>query len=664
MCGIAGFLTSAGGNGFGTAAKGLNILAGMGSAIAHRGPDDSGEFFLADEGIGLAHRRLSIIDLSPAGHQPMSSACGRYTLVFNGEIYNFLDIKHELILSGRAPAWRGTSDTEVMLAAFCAFGVEAALEKFNGMFAFALWDRQERRLTLARDRAGEKPLYYGMVRGALVFGSELRALCAYPGFEKTIDPRALERYLRFLAVPAPDAIFKDVRKLPPGEFVMVSRADLDAGLPTPKPYWRSESSFVEARANPLDIDMEQAIDMLDATMRRAVGRRMIADVPLGAFLSGGIDSTLVVAMMQAQTSRPVRTFTIGFDDESFDESPFAAAVAKHLGTAHVEARVTSKEALDTILRLPTIYDEPFADSSQIPTAVLCALVRERMTVAMSGDAGDELFGGYQRYFATALGWKFLKLGPAPLRRVAASAYVAAARGAANAFAARRGGLPVWLNPDYTPKIAAALSARDERELYEGFLAGLAPPSDVLRVRADLGAPRLARWQHLPGDLFHKMMYMDFVGYLPDDILVKVDRAAMAVGLETRVPFLDPEIVDFAWRLPLSRKLEMGRGKLILRGLVNRYVPANLMERPKQGFGLPVGAWLRGSLRPWAEELLSEARLKNDGFFDAARVRALWGDHLAGSNTAQPRIWPILMFNAWHDAMRDYSPARTASPRRA
>ncbi len=650
MCGIAGFLVGEGANRL-EGVDGPALLAAMGAAIAHRGPDDSGVFFQRAEGVGLSHRRLSIIDLSPAGHQPMASACGRYTLVYNGELYNFAELRSDLEKAGRAPVWRGGSDTEVMLACFSAWGVEASLARFDGMFAFAVWDGQARRLTLARDRAGEKPLYYGLVGGALVFGSELRALCAFPGFDRTIDARALGRYIRFLATPSPDSIFAGVRKLPPGQFLVVARADLAAGLPAPRAFWRATEVFAQARANEFSGTMEAAVDRLDEILRRAIAQRVVADVPLGAFLSGGFDSTLIVALMQAEAARPVRTFTIGFDDPAFDESPHAAAVARHLGTDHVAARVTSKEAMDTIARLPAIYDEPFADSSQIPTAILCALVRERMTVALSGDAGDELFGGYQRYFATAQGWKYIAAAPAPLRRAAAQAYLATTRTLPAALTGRRNGLLKALNPDFAPKIAGALAARDEWELYEGFLAGLGAAPDILADRAhDFRPPQASAWSALQGDVFHKMMLMDFVGYLPDDILVKVDRAAMAVGLETRVPFLDPDVVAFAWSLPLAMKVEAGRGKLILRKLVERYVPTALMERPKQGFGLPLGDWLRGPLRDWAEELLSERRLRADGFFDARAVRALWENHLAGANKGQPRVWPILMFNAWFEAM--------------
>ncbi|MGJ0531963.1 asparagine synthase (glutamine-hydrolyzing) [Methylocystis sp.] len=664
MCGIAGFLIGSDANLLALSNPDA-ALAAMGAAIAHRGPDDADSVFMAEDGVGLVHQRLSIIDLSPAGRQPMTSACGRYVLVYNGELYNFPDLKADLEASGRAPAWRGTSDTEVMLAAFSAWGIEASLKRINGMFAIAVWDRKERRLTLARDRAGEKPLYYGTVRGSLVFGSELRAICAFPAFDAAIDTTALGQFLRFLAVPSPYSIFRGVHKLPPGHYLTIARGDLQGGLPSPRAYWRAARSYGEARRDMFAGDMTEAVSQLDTLLRRSVKRMMIADVPLGAFLSGGFDSTLIVALMQAQSSRPIRTFTIGFDDPRFDESPHAATVAKHLGTEHIEARVTSREALDTIVRLPMIYDEPFADSSQVPTSILCALAREQLTVALSGDAGDELFGGYQRYFASAQGWKYIRALPRPLRKALANSYTSLAGAMVaslpSSISTHQHGLLKALNPAIVPKIANALSARDDYDLYEGFLSGLDGSAGILHADAgNFDPPGAAQWSELPGDIYHKMMFMDFIGYLPDDILAKVDRAAMAVGLETRIPFLDPEVIDFAWRLPLSMKIEAGRGKLILRKLVEQYVPNTIMERPKQGFGLPIGDWLRGSLRPWAEELLNEHRLRSDGLFDAAKVRALWSDHLSSRYNSQPRIWQILMFNAWLDAMRSYPRTSSAS----
>ncbi len=663
MCGIAGFM-------LGERKESINgdpraLLSAMGQAIAHRGPDDSGVLFLAEAGLGLAHRRLSIIDLSPAGHQPMNSACGRFSLAFNGEIYNFAELKEELESAGHAPSWNGTSDTEVMLAAFTVWGVEASCQRFNGMFAFALWDREAHELTLARDRVGEKPLYYTMVRGVLVFGSELRALCAYPGFDRSVDAQALGQFLRLLAVPSPNSIYSGVRKLPPGCFMTVTREHLVAGLPAPEAYWKAKDVFASALSNRFGGTLMDAVESLDTILRRSISKRVVSDVPLGAFLSGGFDSTLIVALMQAQSSRPIRTFTIGFDEAGFDESPFAAAVAKHLGADHVEARVTSKDALDTIMRLPSIYDEPFADSSQIPTAILCALVREHMTVALTGDAGDELFGGYQRYFATAQGWNAIKAMPLSLRRSVARAYSTFAHRAPASLTRKRTGVMRFLNPDFATKIADALSARDDQDLYERFLAGLSAPPHILQdALVDAASPVAEQWPLVPGDLFHKMMFMDFCGYLPDDILVKVDRAAMAVGLETRVPFLDPQVVEFAWSLPLSMKVEAGRGKLVLRKLVERYVPADLMNRPKQGFGLPLGEWLKGPLRPWAESLLSEARLRADGYFDAGAVRRAWHDHLSSARMGQPRVWPVLMFNAWYDAMRQPAGFGASRPGRA
>jgi asparagine synthase (glutamine-hydrolysing) len=645
MCGIAGFLDPRGT----TDRASLEAAArGMARAIAHRGPDDEGAWADADAGIALGHRRLSIVDLSPEGHQPMASATGRYVIAFNGEIYNFEAIRAELDAAADAPRWRGHSDTEVMLAAFERWGVDGALTRLNGMFAFALWDRQARTLHLARDRMGEKPLYYGQVGGRFAFGSELKSLRALDGFDCPVDRDALALYLRFGYVPAPRSIHAGIAKLAPATRAEV-RVDANGSfdLRTFR-YWDLDAVARAGLAAPFGGSDDEARDELARRLEHSIGLRMVADVPVGAFLSGGVDSSLVVAVMQRLSSRPVRTFTIGFDDPAFDEAPFARDVARHLGTDHTEVYVTGREALDVVPSLPAMYDEPFADSSQVPTYLVSRIARAHVTVSLSGDAGDELFAGYERYVRS----DSLARLPASVRRAGGAVLRAATPARAGAFAeAAQKLLPPRLRfarpAEKLAKLERVLGAADARALYEGLVTQWRGERVPVLAGADVAASGLLSRIGDPAlDYASWMMLADMHTYLPDDILVKVDRAAMAVSLETRVPLLDHDLVAWAWTLPLALKLRDGRGKFLLRTLLDRYVPRTLIDRPKRGFAVPLAEWLRGPLRDWAEHLLDPQRLSEQGFLDAARVRARWQEHLAGTRDAQDELWTALTFQAW------------------
>jgi asparagine synthase (glutamine-hydrolysing) len=651
MCGFAGTLTT-------TAGRDdiLQSLQAMCDSMVHRGPDDQGIWADAERGVGLGHRRLSIVDLSPEGHQPMHSASGRYVIVFNGEIYNYPEIRAELeqTLTPALPQeerevlrWRGHSDTEVMLAAFERFGVERALKKFAGMFAFALWDREERVLHLARDRLGEKPLYYGWMGNAFLFGSELKALRAHPAWRGEIDRDALTLYLRHNYIPAPFSIYRGIFKLTPGARLSLRPGEPDR-IPEEKLYWSPRAVAEFGANNPFPGDEREALDELERLLLRSVRGQMVADVPLGAFLSGGFDSTAVVALMQAQSAQPVKTFTIGFHEQKFNEAVHAKAVAAHLGAEHTELYVTPEQAMAVIPRLPALYDEPFADSSQIPTFLVSQLARRHVTVSLSGDGGDELFCGYKRYFQAPAIWRQLDWAPPALRRSLAGALtMLPAQFWNKAFDPVA---PALKPGDKLFKLAELLSLKNPESLYLNLISQWKTPADLVpgsREPATVYSDP-ALWAET-GDFVRRMMYMDMVSYLPDDILVKVDRAAMGVSLETRVPFLDHEVVEFAWRLPMSMKTRGNEGKWILRRLLDRHVPKAMMERPKMGFGVPIDLWLRGPLRDWAETWLDASRLRAQGYLDPAPIRQKWAEHLAGRRDWSYYLWTVLMFQTWLEA---------------
>ncbi len=648
MCGITGFVTTA--SQLESDLK--QQVATMADGIRHRGPDSMGVWADAAEGVALGHRRLAIVDLSPQGAQPMVSACGRYTMVYNGEIYNHGALRAEL----GSLSWRGHSDSETMLACFTRWGFVDTLPKLVGMFAMAVWDQQERRLLLARDRMGEKPLYVGHLPcGDFVFASELKALRAHPRWHGTINRDAITLLLRHNCIPAPHSIYQGIRKMPPAQWL-----SLDAsGQTTNGSYWDlRQVAAPSQRAVASSRTDAQAIDTLDTLLSDAVRGQMMADVPLGAFLSGGVDSSTIVALMARESTQKVRTFAIGFDESGFDEAVHAKAVAQHLGTDHTELYVSAQQALDVIPKLPTLYDEPFADSSQIPTYLVCAMARQHVTVALSGDGGDELFAGYTRYKVAQDLWGKLRKIPLALRKTMATGVLAVPPhlwqtllGAAMAVLPAHKRLPNA--GDKLHKFAATvLAAPDASAMYRALVSHWDHPASVV-----LGAQEPNTLLHdttlqdLLADPVERMSLTDQMTYLPDDILVKVDRAGMGVSLEARIPMLDHRVVAFAWQLPLHQKLRDGHSKWILRQLLYRHVPRHLIERPKQGFAIPLAQWLRGPLRAWAEDLLSEARLQREGYFNVKAVRHTWQDHVSGRRNWQYLLWDVLMFQAWLQSLQ-------------
>jgi asparagine synthase (glutamine-hydrolysing) len=637
MCGIAGFWSRKALDG-----PPVELLNRMGVALAHRGPDDAGVFHDSNAGLGLSFRRLSIIDLTAEGHQPMASASGRYRIIFNGEVYNFEEIRAEL----GDHLWRGHSDTEVMLAAFERWGLEAAVQRFVGMFAFVLWDSFEQRLHLVRDRLGIKPLYYGHVNGSFVFASELKALKIFPGFQATIDRDALAAYMRCSYVPAPFSIYQGIHQLPAGHILTLNAADAEPILAA---YWSAADVAHNGVKNRVQGSDEEVIEELHGKLAEAVRLRMIADVPLGAFLSGGIDSSAVVALMQSQSSRPVKTFTIGFHEDVYNESAHARKIAQHLGTDHTQLILTPQDALDIVPLLPSMYDEPFADSSQIPTHLVSKLARRHVTVALSGDGGDELFCGYPRYrFLNSL-WNTLKKIPRP----AANAVARLMRGISPSTLDRTlRWLPVPASLKSSSgrklhRLADHMIAHDPAEIYlRAISMWVDPAAVVLRSHEyPVVEQSIRKFADMP-DVREMAMLTDLTNYLPDDILTKVDRASMAVGLEARVPLLDHRVVEFAWRLPMHFKIRNGQTKWALRQVLYRYVAPELVERPKMGFGVPIDLWLRGPLRAWAEDLLSRESLSRHSLFSVKHIREKWEEHASGTHNWHHLLWPVLMFQAW------------------
>ena len=638
MCGIGGFLERQRRG----AAASQAIAADMAAALRHRGPDDGGVWSDAESGVALGHRRLAIIDLSPTGHQPMSTADGRYVVSFNGEIYNYAEVAARLNQEG--VVLRGRSDTEVLIEGFARWGIAETLAQCEGMFALALWDRRERRLFLARDRMGIKPLYWSRQNGLFLFASELKALHRHPDWRPEIDRDAVAAYLRFGYVPGPGSIYRDTQKLPPGTLLSVTRD----GAVTLAEYWRLAEIAAEGSRAPEPGSESERLAHLEAVLRRAVRNEMVADVPLGAFLSGGIDSSLVVALMQSESARPVLSFTIGFSEASFDEAQHAKRVAQHLGTEHTELYVDDRTARDVIPELPVWYDEPFADSSQIPTRLISALARRHVTVALSGDGGDELFAGYERYrWARRVG-ALRALLPDPLRRGAAGLMTGVPEPLIDGAVAL---LPPRLRPPLPAlrlqKLASALGAAESGAFYQSIVSLWPDPAAMVpgaEEPAGFGEKR-ALAERL-GDPVEQLMLLDALTYLPDDILTKVDRASMSVSLELRVPLLNHRVVEAAWRLPLDMKLRGGTSKWALRQILYRHVPPELVERPKQGFSIPLAQWLRGPLRDWAETLLAPASLGRGGLIDGAPVAARWQEHLAGRKDWSQSLWAVLMLQSW------------------
>lgn len=612
----------------------------MERALSHRGPDAGDVWQDPDVGMILAHRRLAIIDLSAEGAQPMSSSSGRYVITYNGEMYNYLALQKEL--KQFDIVFRGRSDTEIILAAIEHWGLNIALQKFNGMFAFALWDRKDKKLHLARDRFGKKPLYVGWAGKNFVFASELKALRAHPDFKPVLNQKTLASYLHYACVPAPACIYENVWSLKPAHRLMIDTAtmkhgeDLSAGMET---YWNTATVIEEQHSRKNILSDAAATAELENVLEECVRDRMMSDVPLGAFLSGGIDSSAVVALMQKNSPRKVKTYTIGFEEGGYNEASHAAAIAQHLGTEHHEHIMRPADVLNVVPKLPDIYDEPFADISAIPTFLVSQFAREDITVALSGDGGDEMFGGYNRHFIAPKLWRRMMFVPSPARHAMAQAM--------RSVPVRR-----WdaLKPEHPQfgermyKIATIIGASNPQDMYDRLVAQWIKPPLATHQQGfarDLDTPRGLSFAE-------KMMYWDTASYLPDDILVKVDRASMAVGLEARAPLLDRRIFEFAWRLPQEMKIRDGKGKWILRQMLSRHVPDALFERPKQGFAMPVGAWLRGELRDWAENLLDENKLKVDGVLDAPAIRKAWQQHLNGQGQHAQKLWTVLMFQSWKE----------------
>ena len=654
MCGIAGIFGQRSSNDL------LDVqVKKMTQTLSHRGPDDSGFWVNKDYTLALGHRRLSVLDLSKAGHQPMESSCGRFVMTFNGEIYNHLNIRRELELKHGRLLWRGSSDTETVIEGFSKWGIDETLERMVGMFALAVWDKSKERLYLSRDRIGEKPLYFGWSNGNFVFGSELKAIKSLSGFNNEIDRDSLCLYLRHCYIPSPRSIYKDIYKLQPGCILDLSLKETLSPPPLSfvssklklRQYWSLKDKVEEGKQNMIT-DGQEASDLLEEALRKSIKLQSIADVPLGCFLSGGIDSSLIASLMQSDSISPVHSYSIGFNESDYDEAIYAKEVAEHLGTKHTELYVSSSDALSVVPKLPNLYDEPFADSSQIPTYLVSKMARDHVTVALSGDAGDELFGGYNRHLLAPSLWSLISFCPQSLRPIFSKAISLFPSSVLNQIGKVIPGTykTAFLGHKLHRFADRLDSVMHEDDLYFSLVSEWNNPQKiVLGSKEPISFLRdKSLWPEL--DSFQeRMMFLDTMTYLPDDILVKVDRASMGISLETRAPFLDHRVVELATRIPLNLKINNGKGKQILRKILYKYVPKELIERPKQGFSIPLAEWLRGPLKDWSEDLLSESRLKNEGFFDPSLVRGSWKEHLEGKGNWELGLWSILMFQAWLDS---------------
>ena len=653
MCGLVGFLYN---KNMEDSTLSSQLLS-MTDSLSHRGPDDQGFWINQEHKIAVGHRRLSVLDLSSAGHQPMHSNSERYVIAFNGEIYNHLEIRETLNNeSDYEIEWKGHSDTETLLYSFEVWGVDATLEKVSGMFSIALYDAKHQTFYLIRDRMGEKPLYYGWINNDFVFGSELKSIKEFNGFSGEVDRNALALYLKYDYIPSPYSIYKGVRKLTQGSYFKISMGDdgwsqkCNSSL---KRYWSMEDIAKSGKGNNKFNGSDQdAIQKLDDLLSKSVKQQMISDVPLGAFLSGGIDSSVVVALMQKQSDRKVKTFTIGFNEINYNEAEHAKKVALHLGTDHTELYITPEQAMDVISRLPKIYDEPFADSSQIPTFLVSQMASQQVTVSLSGDGGDELFGGYSRYFMANKIWLKIEKIPLNIRKLISKGFTLLSPKIWNllingSFKFLPSSLRISHPGDKIYKLSRMLTSKNIDDVYESLVSHWSNSFEVV-----IGSKKEANELDKDVDFLHpedEMMFLDSITYLPDDILAKVDRAAMSVSLETRAPFLDKDVVEFAWQLPLNMKIRDSKGKWILKKVLDRYVPNELVDRPKMGFGVPIDSWLRGPLRDWAEDLLSEHRIKNDGYFHVEAIREKWNEHLSGNRNWQYHLWSVLMFQMWLDS---------------
>ena len=647
MCGFAGFMPSQE-----LKPKSSLIIKEMIEAIHHRGPDGSGTWQATDGTISLGHKRLAIVDLSNAGHQPMQSYDNHFTIVFNGEIYNHLELREKLSTSlNKNFLWQGSSDTETLLTAITEWGLEAALKSSVGMFAFALWDHKDEKLILARDRMGEKPLYFGKTNDSFIFSSELKSITQFPNFNNQVSKRGLREYLKYNYIPAPWSIYDGIFKLLPGSYAIVTK---DHQIKF-KNFWSIEDIFSKGKKEPFK-NYDEAVQSIEKSLTEAISLQMLADVPLGAFLSGGIDSSTIAAIMQSQSNDPIKTFTIAFEDPSYNEAPFAREIAKYLGTDHQEVLVTDKEAKKIIPKLSTMYDEPFADSSQIPTHLVCKAARQHVTVALSGDAADELFGGYNRYTWTPIIWSKFSWMPFMMRRILGKIIQFVPPSLVNLFEG-------WVNlllpekkkmkrsSDKFHKIGSSLEfSKTLNEFCHRFALVWQNPDEIINMKnsEDIysDSSQNKNQNYIAQDEISQMMFDDLISYLPDDILCKVDRAAMSVSLETRVPFLDHRLVEISSRVPLSMKIRSSQGKYILREILYKHIPPELMDRPKAGFAIPVGDWIKGPLREWAEKLLDPIRIKNEGFFNVQKIQKMWRQHQSGKHDWTTKLWGILIFQSW------------------